>query len=180
VSDVDGDGTADASDNCVQTYNPDQADADGDGVGNACDPSPYSPSDIDGDRIVNSADNCPAIANPGQADSDQDGIGDACDAFPTDPSNGGVPALITSLSSRIDALVASGGMELSIAHSLAMKLDAVRASLQRGQTKVAANQLSSFVHEVEALVRARRLAAASDQDLIRTASRARSALEESS
>ncbi len=36
--DADEDGIPDQSDNCPNTYNPDQADSDGDGIGNACDP----------------------------------------------------------------------------------------------------------------------------------------------
>jgi hypothetical protein len=40
ITDSDGDGTADASDNCPTVPNPDQRDADGDGVGDACDPTP--------------------------------------------------------------------------------------------------------------------------------------------
>lgn len=35
--DSDKDGVPDAIDNCPKTYNPDQADSDGDGIGNACD-----------------------------------------------------------------------------------------------------------------------------------------------
>jgi hypothetical protein len=35
--DTDGDGVSDAVDNCPSTYNPDQADGDMDGVGDACD-----------------------------------------------------------------------------------------------------------------------------------------------
>ena len=38
--DSDGDGVPDGPDNCPAVPNPDQADNDGDGIGNACDPSP--------------------------------------------------------------------------------------------------------------------------------------------
>ncbi len=48
------------TDNCPDDANADQADSDGDGVGDAC-------------------DNCPAIFNPIQADADGDGFGDKCD-----------------------------------------------------------------------------------------------------
>ena len=40
--DADGDGVADSSDNCTMVPNPDQADSDGDGIGNACDTSQYN------------------------------------------------------------------------------------------------------------------------------------------
>jgi YVTN family beta-propeller protein len=43
INDQDGDGIADEQDNCVTTANADQADSDGDGVGNACDP-PVGPT----------------------------------------------------------------------------------------------------------------------------------------
>ena len=38
--DTDGDGISDSRDNCPTTFNPDQADADEDGTGDACDPTP--------------------------------------------------------------------------------------------------------------------------------------------
>lgn len=48
-SDADGDGVADAADNCPHVANPDQADADGDGVGDACDLCPNTPA---GDSVL--------------------------------------------------------------------------------------------------------------------------------
>jgi hypothetical protein len=79
VTDTDGDGWADDEDNCPNIANADQADADGDGIGDACDP------DKDGDGVLNGADNCPDVANADQADADGDGIGDACDPDSTPP-----------------------------------------------------------------------------------------------
>lgn len=71
--DADTDNVLDDLDNCPAVHNPDQADMDGDGSGDACDP------DRDGDGIDNEIDNCPDTANADQLDQDGDGIGDACD-----------------------------------------------------------------------------------------------------
>jgi hypothetical protein len=70
----------DVVDNCIGVANPDQADVDDDGLGDACD------DDIDGDGVANAMDNCPKVANPDQADANHDGIGDACQT--TDGSGG--------------------------------------------------------------------------------------------
>jgi Thrombospondin type 3 repeat len=71
--DADGDGVADAGDNCPGVANPDQANTNGAGRGDACDP------DDDNDRVLDEDDNCPAVANPGQENANGAGRGDACD-----------------------------------------------------------------------------------------------------
>jgi hypothetical protein len=73
--DNDGDGVADAEDNCPSDSNPSQRNSDADSFGDACD------TDKDGDGVPNADDNCPIVANAdGQgADADSDGAGDACD-----------------------------------------------------------------------------------------------------
>ena len=90
-SDVDADGLCGSSscgpgrpwcsqDNCPDVANADQADADYDSIGDACDAcAGAGGADEDGDGFCTYADNCPNIANPTQADADYDGIGDACD-----------------------------------------------------------------------------------------------------
>lgn len=86
--DPDGDGVCGADDNCPDTANADQADADGDGQGDACDACPYDfDNDIDGDGVCGDVDNCPDTANADQADTDGDGQGDMCDSCPLDANN---------------------------------------------------------------------------------------------
>ncbi|MBU2498691.1 MAG: thrombospondin type 3 repeat-containing protein [Proteobacteria bacterium] len=72
-TDSDGDGVSDSQDNCPLDYNPDQADKDGDALGDACD------DDNDNDGVSDNEDNCVSVANSSQADTDGDGKGDACD-----------------------------------------------------------------------------------------------------
>ena len=68
LPDAEGDGVPDRNDNCPAAVNPDQADFDGDGLGDACDP-----------------------------DDDNDGLADAEDCAPLDASQG-MPAEVASLS----------------------------------------------------------------------------------
>jgi len=72
TDDADKDGVRDLHDNCLGVANPDQADADGDGHGDACS------DDDDGDGVVDDDDNCPTVGNAGQEDADGDGVGDPC------------------------------------------------------------------------------------------------------
>ncbi len=81
-ADTDGDGVADAADNCPQDPNPDQTDTDGDGAGDACD------NDIDGDGLDNATEQSLGT-DPGNPDSDGDGLadGEEVNLYLTDPLN---------------------------------------------------------------------------------------------
>ncbi len=71
--DTDNDGIPNKQDNCVRDANPDQADENRNGLGDACD-------DYDRDGVMNSKDNCSSHPNRNQLDTDHDGKGDVCDA----------------------------------------------------------------------------------------------------
>jgi hypothetical protein len=53
--DIDRDGVPDQRDNCIKVYNPNQEDADGDGIGNACQGT-FIRGDANGDGILDISD----------------------------------------------------------------------------------------------------------------------------
>ncbi len=90
--DLDADGIHDRLDNCIGLANPDQADRDGDGAGNLCDPDsdndgipddeevaigtdPFNP-DSDGDGLSDGAEVYDHGTNPRDPDTDGDGLSD--------------------------------------------------------------------------------------------------------
>jgi len=99
-SDTDGDGVLDGVDNCALTANADQADADGDGIGNVCDPDSDNDGILDdgnlsgtvGDALCASGqtvgcdDNAFLVWNPDQGDADLDGVANVLDNCPSDPN----------------------------------------------------------------------------------------------
>jgi hypothetical protein len=87
AQDSDDDGVVDTEDNCPNVANPNQADADNDGTGDACEGA--GQGDADDDGVLDADDNCVNVANPDQADSNNNGIGDACEDL--DADDDGVP-----------------------------------------------------------------------------------------
>ena len=77
-----GGANSNCDDNCVEVFNPDQADLDLDSVGDLCD------EDADGDEVPDEEDNCLLVTNADQTDCDGDGVGAACDP---DDDGDGVP-----------------------------------------------------------------------------------------
>jgi hypothetical protein len=84
--DSDADGVLDCEDNCPSTYNPDQLDCDGDGVGDACAGEP----DCNGNGVPDSCD----IASGFSEDCNENGVPDSCDiadGTSQDADGNGVP-----------------------------------------------------------------------------------------
>jgi subtilisin family serine protease len=135
--DADADGVRDTLDNCPTRSNADQADLDGDGMGNACD------GDRDGDGKVNSIDGCPdtyAVTSTGcvvtstptgPVDSDGDGIINVSDGCPYEyaKTNDGCPLpSVTSLSARAKTRNGKRSATISVRTSRAAS---VQVTIQR-------------------------------------------------
>ncbi len=73
--DADGDGVPDSSDNCVNAANADQADEDGDALGNACDLNSYAPAVGLQAGAANGNEGTPGSPQTSGSFTDQDGNG---------------------------------------------------------------------------------------------------------
>ena len=101
-TDTDGDGYGNPGyaantcpdDNCPDDPNTDQADGDGDTVGDVC-------------------DNCPFTPNPDQTDSDSDNVGDACQGAYVEPGDSVTVNLTDSLSITFDSVITGGVTEVN-------------------------------------------------------------------
>jgi hypothetical protein len=149
ATDADGDGIADAQDNCPKVFNPPrpmdatlQPDVDNDKVGDACDICPLDansticpkpdPNDLDGDGLLNTKDNCPEQPNKGQQDADGDAIGDACDACPqhSNPGGSACPYLIRELRDRALKVRPPDGSQVLIRRGVITWVRATKSSSQ--------------------------------------------------
>lgn len=142
AGDLDDDGVPDHLDNCPEVANVDQADADGDGTGDACNDA----VDADGDDWGDALDNCPAVPNPDQANADGDPLGDACDPYPNDYLRlrvigppfavSGIPANLLYTLERLDGSVVTDipgiRMTLTLTGSAVFGSKAVRGTIVDG------------------------------------------------
>lgn len=130
ADDRDGDGIANATDNCPSVFNPirpldmgAQSDVDQDQVGDVCDPCPLDATssncssamvgDLDRDNVPDEADNCPSLANTDQLDTDGDAVGDVCDACPMAANPGGAPCPSTIYAVKSGAAAVGSRVRLS-------------------------------------------------------------------
>ena len=92
ASDIDSDNIADKKDNCVDVFNPEQLDFDGDKIGDLCDSDDDNddfPDDIDSHPLnseeYNDLDN-DGIGDNSDNDIDGDGVDNSQDHYPYDPN----------------------------------------------------------------------------------------------
>lgn len=115
IVDADNDGVDDNVDNCPGVGNPDQVDADGDHMGDACDPYPNNSDNFgacmtDNQQKISEIQQLSALVNSLQAqlaDTDHDGVIDAYDRCASTPSGVTVDAQGCSVNQFCSSYTAS-------------------------------------------------------------------------
>ncbi len=140
--DIDADGVSDSLDNCPAAVNPDQADFDGDGLGNVCDP------DDDNDGVADGADACPlvAAATPDGCPSTLASLRQAVSALGLDA--GTTAALLASLNAA-EASLARGNLN-AVRGQLGAFVNKVQA-LKKSR-RIAPDTADSLIQMVQALL----------------------------
>jgi hypothetical protein len=128
VPDRDADGRLDPVDNCPAIANFDQRDADGDRLGDVCDP------DADGDGLLDSVEHVLGL-NAAAPDTDGDGTADGADRCPTIAARGGCPTA-TAPSAAAAPAAASGAPRSAALTAVAPRGLSVKATLRRGRMAV--------------------------------------------
>ena len=111
--DTDGDGVPDSADNCPQTANPDQADSDNDGIGDACDTTQYNFT-----GFFEPVENLPVVnvANAGSAIPLKFSLGGffGFDIFAAGhPTSGQVSCSVNEPADTVEETVNAGGSSLN-------------------------------------------------------------------
>jgi Tol biopolymer transport system component len=125
IEDTDGDGVPDAFDNCALVSNPDQADIDGDGRGDACDPDNDNDGQLDVDEIACGSNPLSAASkapdsdldnrpNCVDADDDNDGAPDAADNCPEATNPDQADSDVDGIGDACDATTPPGGNPLMV------------------------------------------------------------------
>ena len=122
--DLDGDGVADAADNCVADPNPAQADTDGDGQGDACDAQPYGPADEQLEDLI-------AVVEEIEADGGGGGIAAKLENALKALEAGRTDTACNVLGAAVNAVNGQSGKSLSTdeADALLLGIDRTRAEI---------------------------------------------------
>lgn len=104
-------------------------------------------------------------------DPEFEGYADPTCVSASDPSQ-----VLTGLVAAVQQLVSNGSLDFGNGNALNAKLNAAIASLKKGNSKAACNQLNAFVNQVQALLRSGHLAAAGAQPLLDAVTQARGML----